>query len=84
MQTLTCWTAGTVSRSVTQVLVLLREVVLFAGRAERAGRWLRVACLMLGCGHVQVSGGKEECLLSGFCRLYFKAQQDELLGVEAK
>lgn len=43
---------------------------------------------MLVCGHVQVSGDKEEHLLTWIYSLkpalLFRAQQDELRGLEAK
>lgn len=51
-----CYAAGTFSRSVTQVFVLLREVILFVLKGQRAGRLGGVICLMLLCGCVQVSG----------------------------
>lgn len=36
-----CYAAGTFSRSVTQVLVLLREVILFVLKGQRAGSEVR-------------------------------------------
>lgn len=36
-----CYAAGTFSRSATQVLVLLREVILFVLKGQRAGSEVR-------------------------------------------
>lgn len=76
-----CYAAGTLSKTCTQVFVLLRERALFTkGKGQEGGEGRFTSCLCVDvCQSLVITRAFADRVMQ--CEASFKAQQDEIFGI---